>query len=336
MEKQLWRIEDEVFSDIYLYDKGIKERIEGLINSDECVQLVEKAEALGSVLPLLDEVIPEKKSRPIPKLMSFLNPFDNSKEYRTKEDYLQYLKLAYGFMLTPLEIPPGRIVNIFFPTYKRTWSPSPENAVELLKKFYVEVKLIKELTPLQWEKVVSATNSEAMITKLVYKTRFKPDFEDLLRRIPWILSSDIYGAPGLDIIYRRAPGHEMPKKPFGVGDGYLDNLAKASLANQAYTLLVIGDKNIKVTDKIQITSQIDAEGSAHLDSFIGLSKIERDFVIHRHIVIWQNPGYESYKKASFLYRLRYIKPSRFLCAIREQALPLEIPFLERNPDRIQK
>ncbi|MEE9151557.1 MAG: hypothetical protein V3U20_06975 [Thermoplasmata archaeon] len=336
MEDRLWRIEDDIFSDIYLYDSRVRDKIESLIASEECVQLVEKAEAQGNVLPLLDEVIRDKKSHPIPKFMSLLNPFYSWKEYRTKEDYLQYLKQAYGFMLSPLEIPPGRIVSIFFPHYGRTWSPSPESALELLKKFYVEVNLINDLTPLQWKKVASATNPEMMMAKMLYGTRFKPEFENLLKRIPWILSSDVYGSPGLDLIYRRAPGHEMPKKPFGVGESYLSNLVKASLTNQAYTLLPIGDEKVRLTDKIQITSQIEAEGTAQIDSFVGLSKIEHDFVIHRHIIIWQNPGYERYQKASFFDRLRFAKPSRFLCVIREKALPLEIPFLKRNPNKARK
>lgn len=336
MDEQLIRIEKELFTDIYLYDGDVKDKIEGLINSEECVHLVEKAEELGSVFPLLDEVIPDRKSRPIPKLLSFLYPFDTRREYRTKEDYLQYLKQAYGFMMSPLEIPPGRIVSIFFPYHKRSWSPSPDSAVDLLKKFYVEAKLINELTPLQWKEITSSKNPEAMITKMLYGVRFKPEFEKLLRRIPWVLSSDVYGSPGLDIVYRRAPGHEMPKKPFGVGEGYLKNLVKASLENQTYTLLTIGEENIKLTDKNQITSQIESDGKAHIDSFIGMSKIERDFVIHRHIIIWQNPGFERYENASLLHRLRFAKPSRFLCAIKEEALPLELSFLKHDSDRSRK
>jgi hypothetical protein len=336
MDEQLIRIEEELFTDIYLYDGDVKDKIESLINSEEYVHLVEKAEELGSVFPLLDEVIPGRKSRPIPKLLSFLYPFDSRREYRTKEDYLQYLKQAYGFMMSPLEIPPGRIVSIFFPSLNRSWSPSPDSAVDLLKKFYVEVKLINELTPLQWKDITSSRNPEAMITKMLYGVRFKPEFENLLRRIPWVLSSDVYGSPGLDIVYRRAPGHEMPKKPFGVGESYLKNLVKASLANQTYSLITIGDENIKLTEKTQITSQIETDGRAHIDSFIGLSKIERDFVIHRHIIIWRNPGFERYEKASFFDRLRFAKPPPFLCAIKEEALPLEITFLKRNPDRTKK
>ena len=336
MDKQLWRIDEDLFTDIYLYEKDIKTKIEGLINSEECMQLVDKVKTLGNVTPLLDEMVPDKKVRPIPKLLSKLKPFYDQAEYKTKEDYLQYLKQVYGFMLNPLEYPPGRVVSIFFPTYKKNWEPSPDSAEELLRKFYVEVKLINELTPAQWKEVVSATNPEAKLAKLLYGTQFKPDFQKLLKEIPWVISWDVYGAPGLDIVYRRAPGHEMPKKPFGVGESYLNNLVSASLDKQAYTVLVINEENHKLTDKDQITKQIEEEGSARLDSFIGISKVERDFVIHRHIIIWKNPGFEKYQKTKFLNRIIYAKPHQFLCAIKEEALPLEIPFLERKQDGSKK
>ena len=93
---------------------------------------------------------------------------------------------------------------------------------------------------------------------------------------------------------------------------------------------------MRLKDKSQITDQIEAEGSATLDSFIGMSKIERDFVIHQRIIIWQNPGFERYQKSSFGKRLVYAKPHRFLCVIREEALPLEIQFLERKLDGEKK
>ena len=36
----------------------------------------------------------------------------------------------------------------------------------------------------------------------------------------------------------------------------------------------------------QLINKIESEGTVHLDSFMGISKIERDFVIHQHIAIW--------------------------------------------------
>lgn len=336
MDKQLRHIEEDLFTDIYLYDKGVKERIEGLINGEECEQLIEKARSLGIVTPILDEMVPDKKVRPIPKLISKLKPFYKREEFRTKEDYLQYLKQVYGFMLNSLEFAPGRAVSLFYPTYSRTWEPSHDSAEELLRKFYVEVKLISKLSPLEWKEVASATKPEAKLAKMLYGTQFKPEFQDLLKRIPWVISWDVYGAPGLDLIYRRAPGHKMPKKPFGVGESYINNLVTASLEKQSYTVYIEKGENKKLTDKNQITKQIEMEGAAHLDSFVGMSKIERDFMIHRHIIIWVNPGFEKYQNKRFLNRIIYAKPPRFLCAIREEALPLEIPFLERKSDGRRK
>ena len=66
-----------------------------------------------------------------------------------------------------------------------------------------------------------------------------------MKKIPWILSSDVYGSPGLDLIYRRAPGHEIAKKSFGVNHGFLRNLVRSSLNKQAYTLLLKGEERIK-------------------------------------------------------------------------------------------
>lgn len=335
MEEQLKGTED-AFTDIYIYDKDAKERVQSLIESKECIDLVNKAKAMGSTLLLLDELIPDKKVRPFTRFRSAIKPFDDRSEYRTKEDYLQYLKYAYGFMMSPMEIPPGRILSLFFPGYRRSWSPSQDSAIELLKRFYAEVRLISELSPSQWEEVVKSTNPEGTISKLLYGTEFKPDFEEFLRRIPWIMSWDAYGTPGLDLMYRRAPGHEMPKKPFGVGDSFFNNLVRSSLSNQIHTVLVLEEERIKLTAKSQITDQIKAEGSATIDSFIGLSKIERDFVIHQRIIIWQNPGFKKYQRSSLFHRLRYAKPSRFLCLIREDALPLEIPFLERKFERYRR
>ncbi|UCE73061.1 MAG: hypothetical protein JSV56_08450 [Methanomassiliicoccales archaeon] len=330
MKEQLWHPEEEAFEDIYLYDPEVKKRIEILIESDECLQLIEKARSSGSVLPLLDEVLPDKKVKPLPKLLSKIRPFYNRAEYRTKEDYLQYLKQAYGFMETPLEVPPGRVIGLLYPKYKRTWTPSQESAQELLKSFYVEVKLISELTPMQWKDVAEATNPEVVINRLVFKTKFKPDFLHLLKTIPWIMSLDAYGSPGLDLIYRSAPGQELPKKPFGVGESYLAKLAKASLESRVYTVIWIDDEKVRLKNKAQIITQIESDSSARMDSFIGLSKIERDFVIHKHIIIWKNPGFNRYKMTSLFKRMIYYRPARYLCVIREEALPLEIPFLERK------
>ncbi|UCE74857.1 MAG: hypothetical protein JSV56_03930 [Methanomassiliicoccales archaeon] len=335
MDELWWGKEDELFTDIYDYDTAILEKVQHLMDSPECLSLAERAITQGNALPLLDEVLADKKENPVKKLKLMLNPFYSRAEYKTKDDYLQYLKSAYGFMMSPLEEPPGRIMGMFFPKYKRSWSPSHNSAVELLTKFFVEVNLIEELSSREWRMVVHASNPEATLAKMLYGASFKPDFDEFLRKIPWILSWDVYSSPGLDLMYWTAPGQKLPKKPFGIGHGFLTNLATISKEKRAYVLLNTGNNQeeagrMRLDDKNQILKQIEAEGTANLDTFVGLSKIERDFVIHQHIVIWKNPGYERYQRASLFNRIRFARPHPFLCVLREQALPLEIAFIERK------
>jgi len=171
---------------------------------------------------------------------------------------------------------------------------------------------------------------------MIFKTKFTSDFIKFLRNIPWIISDDVYGAPGLDIVYRRAPGHIISKKPFGVGEDFIKKLVASSSNNQTRTVLEEGEKRIRLTHMKQIIKKIESEGTAHLDSFMGISKIERDFVIHRHIAIWYNPGFRKFENVSILKKILYAKPPKFLCAIREEALPLEIPFVSRRSDELGK
>jgi hypothetical protein len=336
MAKQLESKQTELFGDIYEYDKEVENRIQELVDSDECVKLLKKAQSTKSTLFLLDDVVSPRKTRFLPRLLSKVRPFYRREEYQTKEEYLQYLKYAYGFLLTPMEVPPSRTVGLFFPNHKKTWSPSEDSAQELLKKFYVEVALISELTSEQWNEVAGAHDPEAAINKMIFKTRFTSDFMEFLKKIPWIISDDVYGAPGLDIVYRRAPGHLISKKPFGVGEDFIKKLVKSSSNNQIHTVMEEGEEKIRLKHKKQIIKKIESEGTAHLDSFMGISKIERDFVIHQHIAIWNNPGFKKYENATIFQRILYAKPPRFLCAIREEALPLEIPFVSRNSNKYGK
>jgi hypothetical protein len=336
MAKQLESKQKDLFGDIYEYDKEVEIKIKEIVESDECVKLLKKAQSTKSTLSLLDDVVSPRRTRFLPRLVSKVRPFYRREEYRTKEDYLQYLKYAYGFLLTPMEVPPSRTVGLFFPNHKKTWSPSEDSAQELLKKFYVEVALINELTPGQWNEVTGAQNPEGTINKMIFKTKFTSDFMEFLKKIPWIISDDVYGAPGLDIVYRRAPGHTIPKKPFGVGEDFIKKLVQSSSNNQTHTVLEVGEEKIRLTDKGQIIEKLESEGTVHLDSFIGISKIERDFVIHQHIAIWYNPGFKKYEKAFMFQKLIYAKPPRFLCAIREEALPLEIPFVSRRSNKYGK
>jgi hypothetical protein len=136
-------------------------------------------------------------------------------------------------------------------------------------------------------------------------------------------------------MYWMAPGQKLPKKPFGIGDRFLGNLAKVSRENKAYILLAVddaaeGNKRIQLKHRDQIRERKREHGTAHIDTFVGISKIERDFVIHQHIAVWINPGYEKYNTSSIGKRIMYMKPPRYLCVFREQALPLEIAFIDRK------
>jgi hypothetical protein len=327
---------EKLFTDIYSYDKGIYKKVQLIIESSECQKLEKKAVELGFALSVLDDVIPDKKMPAVKRIKSFMNPFYTQSEYSTREEYLQYLKYAYGFMMSPLEEPPGRLLGFFFPKYRNSWSPSNDSAVELLKKFYVEVNLIRELSESEWTDIASSKNPEAKLAKTLYGAEFKPDFLKFIKKIPWILARDVYSSPGLDLMYWTAPGQKMPQKPFGIGDSFLTNLAKVSSESKAYVLLSAtqdstdAEERVRLKNENQILQLIEKEGTAHLDTFVGISKIERDFVIHQHIAIWNNPGYERYKKASIMKRIAYMKPPRYLCVFREQALPLEIAFIERS------
>ena len=127
----------------------------------------------------------------------------------------------------------------------------------------------------------------------------------------------------------------LPGTPHLVGRIFLSNLAKVSRENRAYVLVAADEdsdesqKMERLKHETQITEQMAAFRTARLETFVGLSKIERDFVVHQHISIWNNPGFEKYIRSSLFNRFRYARPAPYLCAIREQALPLEIAFIER-------
>jgi hypothetical protein len=331
MDSRLIKPDDPLFGDIYIYDKQVEKKIQALISGSEYKHLIATARKDGSSISVMDEILPDRKIPAIPRLISKIKPFYKGDEYKTKEDYLQYLKQVYGFLQTPFEIPPSWVLSTFYPNLKKKWSSDYKSAEELLTKFYIEVKLISDLSDRQWKQVVSAENPEMMINKLIFKADFKSDFAEFLKKIPWIMSHDVYGAPGLDLMYRTAPGNKLPNKPFGVGEGFLENLVWGSIRGRAHTLLWVGDEKIKLKNKTQIMKIIYEIGEAHLDSFVGLSKVERDFVVHKHIVVWRNPGSKRYDRSPLFKRLIFLKPPRYLCIIREEALPLDIPFLKKRP-----
>jgi hypothetical protein len=330
VKKEINPLDEERFSDIYLIDPEIEGRIKEIIESPECQDILNRARESGSTLSLLSEIVPDKKVHPFKRMREKVRPFYEGREYQSKEDYLQYLKQVYGFLQTPMEVPPGRLISLFYPGMKKNWEPSDDVACELLSRFYVEATLISDLSEEQWDEIAISENPEFSLNKILFKTEFKEDFEEFLRTIPWIVSYDAYGSPGLDIIWRSAPGAELPKKPFAVGDRFVKKLVQRSQRKRAYTILWDDGERIPIKGKKQILAKIEEEGEAKLDTFVGLSKIEQDFVVHQHIVIWKNPGTVRYEEASRLLKLIYLRPSKYLCVIREEALPLEIPFLKRK------
>jgi hypothetical protein len=330
VNKEIKQLDEERFNDIYKIDPDVEGRIRMIIESPECQDILERARESGNTLSLLSEIVPDKKVHPIRRMREKVRPFYEGREYKSKEDYLQYLKQVYGFLQTPMEVPPGRLISLFYPGMKKNWEPDEDIAAELLSRFYVEVKLISDLSKEQWDRIRTSENPEFVLNKILFKTEFKEDFEEFLRTIPWIVSYDAYGSPGLDLIWRSAPGAELPKKPFAVGDKYIKKLVQRTLRKRAYTILWDDGERIPLRGKKQILAKIGDEGEAKLDTFVGLSKIEQDFVVHQHIVIWKNPGTAKYEEASRLIKLIYLRPSKYLCIIREEALPLEIPFLKRK------
>jgi hypothetical protein len=331
MDSELINPDDPLFGDIYIYDKEVEKKIIILTSCSEYKHFMAKARKEGSAIHILNDILPNRKVPAIPKLISKLKPFYKGDEYKTKENYLHYLKQVYGFLQTPFEVPPGRVLSTFYPNLKRTWSQDSKTAEDLLTKFYIEFKLISELSEKQWNYVATSDNPEMAINKLIFKAEFKSDFAEFLRTIPWIMSHDAYGAPGLDLMYRTKPGNKLPKKPFGVGDSFLKLLVSASQMKRAHTLLWVDDAKVKLTNKGQIMQLIAETGQAHIDSFIGLSKVERDFVVHKHIIIWKNPGLKRYERAHLFKKMVYLKPPEYLCIIREEALPLDIPFIKKRP-----
>ena len=327
MEKALAQIKKiDIFGDMYLYDKDVKSRIARILESEECKELLKKAES-ESALSLLGEVVPEGKSSWRHRVFSAIYPFYRSNEYKNKEAYLQYLKKVYGFLMTPFEEAPPEIMKLLYPERSKDWEPSHELAVELLKKFYLEAELIKEISDADWERIRNSNDPESAITHLIFKPRFRPEFEEFLNKIPWFISRDLYASPALDSVAWEGPGTKLPKKPVACNEEFFEILVKESLSGHAYREIVSEDGKELLSDKKQIIEEIENKGAVIIDSYIGLTKIEKDFVVHQRIIIWEQPVDENAKP---MRKLRMRKSSPYLYVIREEAVPLEIPFMKGN------
>jgi hypothetical protein len=347
----------DIFTDMYVVDNKIETRIESILNSPELKKLVKKVEVHDNVSAMLDDILPDDELKEnlslFQRFTTALKPFYDNDEYNSKKSYLRYLRSVYGFMIHPFEEPPNRILNIFYPSLKNSWEPSPEHSIELLKRFYLETKLIQSLTDKQWHQIYNSGNPEAALVQQLYGIKFNDKFRDFLGQLPWMMAEDYYGAPALDTVYWRAPGPELPKKPLAIEMDFLDKLVEDSKKNRIYRLIV--DENghtsesdkrstppeisgrddvtaVKLTSRNQILKMIDEFGIARIDSYLGLSKRENDFVVFQRIMIWPNPGFERYQNAKKLERLSMTKPSPYLGTIQERAIPLEIPFLRPRVD----
>ncbi len=336
----------DIFTDMYIVNPKIENRIEAILNSPDLQKLVKKAETEDNVSSILDEILPDNALQEdislFKRFTTALRPFYEQDEYNSKRSYLRYLRNVYGFMIHPFEEPPNTVLNIFYPGLKTSWEPSPEHSIELLKRFYLETELIRSLTDKQWQRVYRSNNPESELVRVLYGIRFNPKFNAFLKDIPWMLAEDYYGAPALDTVYWRAPGPELAKKPMGIDLELLDKLVEESEKGQAYRMVVIetgrdGEvKSKKLSRRAQILEQIEREGIVRIDSYAGISKRENDFVIFQRMMIWPNPGYERYDKATKFERLKMAKPLPYLGTIRERAIPLEIPFLSQKINENKK
>lgn len=329
-----------VFSDMYLRDDSIRFRMQEILDSAELKTLKEKARKHGRSIDFLDSVVSENPA-PMPffqRLMRSVRVFRIDPEYSSKGAYLAYLKSVYRFMLVPLEERPGLLYRIFYAESAKAWKPSTEEALDLLEKFFLETKLIKRLSDKDWEKVKNAKDPEVVLNRLLYGIEFKPEFNKLLRSIPWIISHDRYGAPALDLMSWMPPGTEMPQKPIAVDDEFIDELVEGVEKHEAYAKIEIGDKFVDLKDRKQIMDQLKEEERVLVDSYVGVSKIERDFVLHKRLILWRNPGYERWEKESKMGKLKKSRPEPYLVLLQERAQHLEIPFLtaDQMPDNVKK
>lgn len=322
-----------VFSDMYLRDANMEARIREVAESKKMRALQIEAQKRGRSLELLDEVVPED---PIPlpffkRFVATFKVFKTQPEYGSKEAYLAYLKSAYRFMMQPLEDPPGLFYRIFYQSRYDAWWPSADEARELLEKFFIEAQLIRNLSDADWEKVRLADDPEVVLNKLLYGIKFKPEFENFLHNIPWLISHDRYGAPALDLVFWNPPGTDVPQKPIGVDDEFIDELVEGVRDRESYTRIEVNDKFVELKNKKQIMGQLDSDERVLIDSYVGVSKLERDFVLHKRLILWRNVGYENWEKDRAKGKAKGARPKPYLVILQEKAQHLEIPFVTLAP-----
>jgi len=301
------------------------------LNNRKLRAILRKSQTRVNYLDLLHDVVPRgQEPRFYQRFRISFKVFRDDPEYDSKEEYLNYLKRAYRFMMIPLEEQPSLIYRIFYRESGLGWVPSHDDAKELLEKFYLEKELIDQLPDRDWEKVKNAKEPEVTLNRLLYGIDFKPDFESFLKNIPWIVSRDRYGAPALDLVFWNPPGTEIPQKPVAVDDGFIDELIEGVKKHQSYARIEVNDKFVELKSRKQIEQRLEVDERVLIDSYVGVSKIERDFVLHKRLILWSNPGYERWVKESKMGKMKRTKPKPYLVMLQEKATQLEIPFVAQE------
>lgn len=331
MEKSIKLSSNETekkFQKMYILDKKVIKRNNIILKSSDLKHILKKAKDLKSSLHLLDKVVPDEKLSLKIRLSRIIDPFYKKNQYSSKEDYLQYLKQIYGFLITPFEEPP----NWFWNTYHANnliWEPSPKTARKLLRQFYLEVELIRAIPNSTWSMVKHSNNPEGMIFKHIYGIKYSPKFKTFLSSIPWRSSQEPYGAPGLDLVFWRTPGPELSKKPMAVDLSYIERLVQSVKDKEAYRELYLenNDSYSQLRSTNQVISEIRQNDKATIDTYVGISKRESDFILHQRILIWENPAIKHDKKFMKKGQKKHKIPSRYFVSIHERVIPLEIPFI---------
>ncbi len=327
---------------LYAIDPKVQARMDLLLESDDCKALVDRAQAAGSAIEVLDGIDIGGALPPIQKLLDAIKPFDDRREYRSKEDYLRYLKLVYGFLMTPMEEGPPRMMRLFYPSLASSWRPDNDASVELLRRFYVETQMVKDLPEETWAKVRKAVVPEAFLAKNMYGVDFESRFKLFLTGLSWYMAPDTYSGPQASIDPWQLPGREPSNKPIKARPSFLKQLVADSLKGKSFTLVrkpidnftpegeviqpqdngteekaedfALEFEGEKLSTIAQLRETLDSGKLVRLDTYIGLSKIEGDYVLCHSMSIWRN---EKSKDRRYPYSYK----------IEEHAIPLELPFL---------
>lgn len=293
---------------IYEYTSELDAKCKFYLEKSEYKTLIEKANASNCITPLLSEVFPASLTLKSKIINLVRHPFYQKEEFRTKMDYLSYLKNIYEFLIS---------------TFDDNNPGNKKIAENLLTEFYLEVKLIESITDELWEKISKSKNPELEISRLIYGIKFEPKFKEFLEKIPWRIAKDVYKAPLFDGAHFHLAGTELPKKkPILANEKFLECL----ISEDSYKEIIFGEKKAKtLKNKDQIIDEISKKGQAVINLYQGVSKYEGDFLIQQQLQIYPNPNH----KDKLLSRL-FERQKPYLFTITERIIPLEIKFLDNK------